>query len=110
MAGRSAGAFALAPDFMAAVAPVGPGRLGRGGVVAALLFDTVGLSRRADLIARFFLEELDALDWRADYMRSDDLDELIEGLEDRVEVEVEFEEVYARSELTTTGVDNMDEV
>jgi hypothetical protein len=50
MAGRSVGAFALAPDFMAAVAPVGPGRLGRGGVVAALLFDTVGLSRRADLM------------------------------------------------------------
>jgi hypothetical protein len=110
MAGRSVGAFALAPDFMAAVAPVGPGRLGRGGVAAALLFDTVGLSRRTDLIARFFLEELDALDWRADYMRSDELDELIDGLEDRLDVEEEIEEVYARSALTTTGVDNIDEV
>jgi hypothetical protein len=102
------GAFALAPDFSVAVAPRGPGRLGREGVAGSLLFDTVGPGRRADLIARFFLEEIDSLDWRADYMRSNDLDEMVDGLEDRLEVEEEIEEVYAKSELTTTGADNID--
>jgi hypothetical protein len=109
VAGRSAGGVAAVPDLSLAIAGIAPGRLGRGGVAGVLLFDTVGLARRTDLIARFFSEELGALDWRADYMRSVELDDLLDGLEDRLEIDQDIEEVYARSELTTTGVDNIDE-
>jgi hypothetical protein len=100
----AAGGFTLSPEFARAVAPRGPGKLGNEGVAGALLFDTVGMSR-LDLIARFFATEAGALDWRADFMRSNELDSMVQNLDEKLDIEEEIEEVYARSELTTTGTD-----
>ncbi len=67
---------------------------------SALLFAT---SADPDPVARFLAEDVPALDWRADFLRSPAMDEIFLGLETEIEEETEEETVFSTQEIVTTG-------
>jgi hypothetical protein len=98
--------FGLAHGFARTVALRGPGLYDREGITGSLLFDTHFFGKHTDLLALFFSEEMSALDWRADFLRDEQLEDLIETsieMEKMQAVDDEPEEIWARSELVNSA-------
>jgi hypothetical protein len=96
------------PSFMrAAIALAGPGWLGRDGAASLMIFDAGEDCRSRDMVARFFGEEIDALQWVEDYLADRDMLNMMARLEELpFGEEEEEEEVYDRKAVVTTESDS----
>jgi len=90
--------------FPAALALLGPGRLGRGGAVDVLLFDAAEGGLITDPISRFYAEEMGSLDWLTDYLCDTMASVMVEDLMNP-QMEEEVEEDYTRAEMNQLETD-----
>ncbi len=89
---------------------VGPGRLGRGGAAAVVVFDAAAKIASQDLFAGFWRDEATDMDWLGDFLCDTAMDEFFERLANPPAEEEEPEEMYARAQLTTLGSEVVDDV
>jgi hypothetical protein len=94
--------------LMAAVALRGPGALRDSDVPGTLIFDAGKACGNADLLARFYAEEMSALDWLHDYVMDDELKTLRaqEEFGHGFMADEEVEEVYNKADLTAIQSDS----
>jgi hypothetical protein len=91
--------------FQAALALLGPGRLGRGGAVDVLLFDAAEGGLVRDPIARFYAEEIGGLDWLEDYLCDHITSVMVEDLMKPELAEEEPEDDYTKAEMNRLETD-----
>lgn len=92
--------------LQAAIALPGPGRLGRGGPVGVMIFNAGADGAIAELVARFFSEELDSLKWAEDYLLDSDIIFILNEAEEGIRSdESEEDEVYQKDILVNTSAD-----
>ncbi len=84
----------------------GPGWLDPCDPAGALIFDTAAGGLRGDALARFFAQEVDGLDWLADYMMDEAVFEDEQHNGPRFSMEEEPQEEYEKKALTTTDTDS----
>ena len=90
----------IVPGFPEQAISGGPGRLGPGGAAGVMIFDVGRSILAVDPLARFFVEDADALEWLRDFLcdtRVVDTIHQAESLED--EEELEIEEIYSRADM-----------
>jgi hypothetical protein len=88
----------------------GPGRLGRGGAAAAVLFDAGAEIGGQDLFAGFWRDEATDMDWLEDFLCDAATDDFFDKLAHPPAPEEEPEEMYAKAQLTTLGSDVVDDI
>lgn len=62
------------------------------------IFQAAELPDQSNPLARFWLEDAPALDWRLDFLRDPATDQLVEGLEAPLRELEMHEEIYVKSE------------
>lgn len=90
------------------LAVFGPGQLDRENPLGVLIFDAGRFSFRSEPIEHFYSVDAPELEWLRDYFVGMDVEEIIgeePSFEDLAKPPHEEEEVYSKSELTTTASD-----
>lgn len=90
--------------FPAGFSLFGPGLPGDR-VTDVLIFNAGRECGFDDALARFYAEEMSALDWLRDYLMDDHLATIPNDFEALFKVEEEIEDAYNKSDLTTVQTD-----
>lgn len=106
----SAGSMSLwvpARTLPAAIALRGPGRLGRDGAEAVLIFNAGHGLLTTDLFSQFYAQEFGSLDWLDDYLRNDEMTYLVRDLQNPAEEEEEEEEFLMKNMVLSVEPDQV---